>query len=103
MAIPHIILFADANCGGNHTHVCESMLFIGEFNDVTSSFIILEGVWEFFADANYKNQLGSVFAQDESGVPHAFGQLGPGVYNWIEDPKALGPNSNDSLSSLKPV
>ena len=36
MAIPHIILFADANCGGNHTHVCESMLFIGEFNDVTA-------------------------------------------------------------------
>ncbi len=37
MATPHIILFADATCSGAHTHVCESLSYIGDyFNDKTS-------------------------------------------------------------------
>lgn len=97
MATPHIILFADMNCSGAHTHVCEGLSYIGDyFNDVTSSFIILEGNWQFFQDANFANQMGD-FAQNHSGT------LGPGVYNWIEDPNALGGSTNDRLSSLKPV
>ena len=102
MAIPHVILFADGNCSGNHTHVREALEYIGDyFNDVTSSFIILEGNWQFFADANYKNQMISVLS--DVGVEGATGTLGPGVYNWIEDRNTLGPNTNDRLSSLKPV
>lgn len=94
MAIPHIILFADKNCSGNHTHVCESLSYIGGyFNDVTSSFIILEGNWEFFVDAGFAGQMG----------PGKGKTLGPGVYNWIEDPGCLGSQTNDRLSSLKPV
>jgi hypothetical protein len=93
MAIPHVILFADANCAGNHTHVCEAQSFISWFNDVTSSFVILEGRWNFFVDANFENQMG----------PGGGRTLGPGVYNWIEDPNVLGPGTNDRLSSLKPV
>jgi hypothetical protein len=94
MAIPHIILFADANCGGNHTHVCEGLSYIGDyFNDVTSSFIILEGHWTFFVDANFAGQMG----------PGGGKVLGPGVYNWIQDNGALGPQTNDRLSSLKPA
>jgi hypothetical protein len=94
VAIPHIILFADANCSGNHTHVCETMSYIGDyFNDVTSSFVILEGNWQFFVDANFAGQMG----------PGAGKTLGPGVYNWIEDASALGPQTNDRLSSLKSV
>ena len=94
MAIPHIILFADANCSGNHTHVCDTESYIGDqFNDVTSSFVILEGNWQFFVDANFAGRIG----------PWGWGELGPGVYNWIEDPGALGPQTNDRLSSLKSV
>jgi len=102
MATPHIILFADGNCGGNHTHVCEALSYIGDyFNDVTSSFIILEGSWQFFADANFETQMISITS--DVGFEGATGTLGPGVYNWIEDVNTLGPNTNDRLSSLKPV
>ena len=93
MAIPQIILFADANCAGNHTHVCEPQSFISWFNDITSSFVILEGNRQFFVDANYESQMG----------PGGGRTLGPGVYNWIEDQGTLGPGTNDKLSSLKPV
>lgn len=94
MAIPHIILFSNINCNGSHTHVCESLSYIGDyFNDITSSFIILEGNWEFFVDKNFAGQMG----------PGAGRILGPGVYNWIEAPTALGAQTNDRLSSLKPV
>jgi hypothetical protein len=94
MALPHIILFAQVNCSGIHTHVCESLSYIGDyFNDVTSSFVILEGNWQFFVDAGFAGQMGA-----DGGKT-----LGPGVYNWIEDNGALGPQTNDRLSSLKSV
>jgi Beta/Gamma crystallin len=87
MAIPHVILFDGANCTGKHTHVCETLSFIGDyFNDLTSSFIILEGVWLFYSEGNFVNLMGGKV-------------LEPGVYNWIED--ALGSQTNDKLSSLK--
>lgn len=89
---PHIILFADINCSGQHTHVCEDENFVGDaINDKTSSFVILEGNWAFFKDANFQGQLGAGGRK----------VLGPGVYNWIEDPSALDAGSNDSLSSLR--
>ncbi len=75
-------------------HVCEGLSYIGDyFNDVTSSFIILAGNWQFFIDAGFENQMG----------PGGGKTLGPGVYNWIEATTALGPGTNDRLSSLKPV
>ncbi len=89
----HIILFADINCSGGHKHVCETKAFLNDFNDVTSSFIILVGNWEFFVDANFVGQMG----------PGGGKTLGPGIYNWIEDNGALGPASNDRLSSVKAV
>jgi hypothetical protein len=102
MAIPHIILFRDANCSGDHMHVCEGMPYVGDtFNDATSSFIILEGVWEFFADAEFKTQMISI--SSDVGFEGVTGRLGPGVYNWIEDRDTLGPNTDNKLSSLFPV
>ena len=89
--VAQVILFADANCSGNHTHVYESQAFISWFNDVTSSFVVLEGNWEFFVDADFVGQMG----------PGGGIILGPGVYNSIE--AALGPNTNDRLSSLRLV
>jgi hypothetical protein len=29
--------------------------------------------------------------------------LGPGLYDWLEAGNALGPGSNDRISSLRPV
>ncbi len=59
MAIPHVVLFANANCTGGHFHVFEAQTNLaGVFSDVTSSFVILEGNWQFFADANFQSQMG---------------------------------------------
>ena len=92
MALPHIILFADVNCMDQHTHVCEAQSYVGDaMNDKTSSFIILEGNWAFFANAGFNGPMGGGKV------------LGPGVYNWIEDGTALGVSSNDILSSLRPM
>ncbi len=99
MAIPHIILFADQNCSGAHTHVCEGLYYIGDyFNDETSSFVILSGNWIFFKDAGTPNQPGENQMGPNGGVT-----LGPGVYNWIEAASCLGAGTNDQLSALKPV
>ena len=58
------------------TRTSARVYHIGDyFNDVTSSFIILEGHWTFFVDANFAGQMG----------PGGGKVLGPGVYNWIED------------------
>jgi len=93
MALPHIILFADKDCTGAHAHICDARSYIGdEWNDKLSSFIILEGRWEFFDDVGFAKQLGG---RGRS--------LGPGVYNWIEDVGALGPGTDDKMSCLRPI
>ena len=90
MAIPHIVLYKDAQFLGDHTHFFESMSYVGDdFNDQTSSFVILEGQWTFFFDANWQ-------------TPMAVGRiLGPGRYAFIEDESCLGAGTNDQLSSLR--
>ena len=92
MALPHIILFENVYCSGAHTHVVggERKHLGNEWNDRVSSFYIVEGNWEFFADVDFQGQMGG-----------AGRTLGPGVYNWIE--AALGPGTNDRLTSLRPV
>jgi Beta/Gamma crystallin len=96
MALPEIVLFADVNCTGDHTHVFETKAYIGEnFNDKVSSFVILEGYWTFFADAEFGRPMGLK-------APPG-GTLGPGIYNSIEAFTALGPGTNDQLSSLRHV
>ena len=92
MAIPHIVLFVNQNCTGGHFHIFQTTANLdGIFNDVTSSFVILEGSWQFFADANFQGQMGAGGGRT----------LGPGVYNSIE--ASLGSGSNDKLSSLKSI
>ena len=104
MSLPHVILYWDANCQADHMHVCGPMAYVGDyFNDATSSFIIIDGQWEFYADANFQTLMGDPFAQNDEGIPKPLGVLGPGVYPWIEASTALGPNSNDRLSSLRPA
>jgi hypothetical protein len=55
------------------------------FNDIVSSFVILEGRWKFYRDTDYK-------------IPYD-GIFGPGLYRWVED---FG-IKNDDMSSLRPV
>jgi len=87
MAVPHIILFSDAGFHGAHKHVSETTPFLDDFNDVLSSFIILEGTWRFFINAGFDGLTGPV-----SG-------LGPGVYPWVGN---VGID-NDAVSSLQVV
>lgn len=97
-----IILYADANFGGQHTHLFETtpdltQLYLAcangtpwdevTWDDQVSSFVIVGGVWQFFRDANFKVQ---------QGDPRGFG---PGLYRWVE---AIGID-NDSLSSVRLV
>ena len=86
----HIIIFEHRNLHGGHKHVfsSEPNLNAGDdnfFNDRLSSFVILEGRWQFFRDSNFGSPASNV--------------LGPGVYGWVED---FG-IPNDSVSSLRLV
>jgi hypothetical protein len=87
MAVPHIILFSDAGFHGAHKHVSETTFFLDDFNDVLSSFIILEGTWKFFENAGWDGQTGPD------------GGLGPGVYPWVGNVGI----ANDAVSSLQLV
>jgi hypothetical protein len=94
MPIAQVVLFEHANFEGAQKEVFgeNPNLNTAEdnfFNDKTSSFVIVEGQWEFFDDWNYIGKLGPT--------------LGPGRYAWVEAPDALGPGSNDQISSLRSV
>jgi hypothetical protein len=61
--------------------------YVGKnFNDTISSFIVHDGNWQFYKDADAENPVGRVFNAGEK-------------VNWVE---AVG-ISNDSISSLQPV
>ena len=86
----HLILFEHRNFHGAHKHIfrSEDNLNAGDdsfFNDKTSSFVILDGRWQFFRDSGFNNPASNVF--------------GPGIYDWVE---AHG-IPNDSISSVKLV
>ena len=97
-----IILYADVNFGGQHTHLFETtpdftQLYIAgahtaapddlTWDDQVSSFVIVSGVWQFYKDANFRVPQGNP------------GGLGPGLYRWVE---AVGID-NHSLSSVRLV
>jgi len=84
----HVILFENANFHGAHKHLfqTENNLNASDdnwFNDKVSSFVILEGRWQFFRDSNFGGPASTI--------------LGVGKYNWVE---AFG-IPNDSISSVK--
>lgn len=90
--MPHVILFEHVNFHGAHKHVFsnEPNLNAGDdsfFNDKVSSMVVLDGRWEFFKDSNFIAKLGPT--------------LGPGSYASVLS--ALGPGSNDQISSLRHV
>ena len=86
-----IIVFEHANFRGHHRHIfdAEPNLNDGEdstLNDAVSSFVILEGTWEFFRHANFNTRY----------APRG-GPLGPGRYPWVGDLDI----ENDQMSSLR--
>lgn len=83
-----VILFEHSNFHGNHKHLFNTEANLNAqddnwFNDKVSSFVILEGNWQFFKDSNFSGTASRI--------------MGPGKYNWVE---AFG-IANDSISSVK--
>jgi hypothetical protein len=68
-----LILFEDKSFEGPHKHVFRSIDFLDDFNDTASSFAVLAGTWELYADANFQRAYGSTFAPRIGG------------YSWVED------------------
>lgn len=86
-ACGEVILFEHTGFRGLHKHVYRNEPNLNDpedyfFNDRISSFVILEGIWEFYQHSNYLN-------------PYVV--LGPGLY---PDLKAVG-IENDQISSLR--
>ncbi len=84
----HIIIFQHTNFRGQHRHIFDEEGNLnhsddGSLNDKISSFVILEGEWQFFRHANFV-------------VPYAK-KLGPGRYSRVADHGI----ENDQVSSLK--
>jgi hypothetical protein len=82
----HLILYENINFQGRSKEIRQSEQFLADFNDLASSFVIREGHWEFFTNANFQGQTGP-------------GSLGPGTYPSVT---AVGiPDS--AISSVKLV
>jgi hypothetical protein len=67
---------------GRNLKVNGSIRNVGSFNDLTSSFIITEGRWEFYADENYEKRLFT---------------YGPGKY------PVIAARNNDRVTSVKRI
>jgi hypothetical protein len=78
------VLYQDYNFQGRQKEVKEPISFLQDFNDVASSIVVLEGVWQLYTDANYQNLVAT---------------LSPGVYPSVDQ---IG-LPNDTLSSLRSI
>jgi beta/gamma crystallin len=90
----HAILFENADFQGNHKHVFDHIPNLSNqvdefnFNDQTSSLVVLEGNWQFFKDWQWQNPWPNI--------------VGPGVYVKITE--ALGASdANNSITGMRPV
>lgn len=86
---PDIILFRDGEFNGDRPLAINASIGDGisnvgdDFNDVTSSFVILRGTWNFYQDDQYRGYEGN---------------YGPGAYGVL--PEGI---VNDSITSLQRV
>ncbi|GAB1715062.1 MAG: hypothetical protein NTAFB05_01040 [Nitrobacter sp.] len=90
----HAILFENVDFQGNHKHVFDHIENLStqvdhfNFNDKTSSLVVLEGNWQFFRDWMWQNPWPKI--------------VGPGVYVTLTE--ALGVNdANDAITGMRPV
>ncbi|HST36638.1 MAG TPA: beta/gamma crystallin-related protein [Allosphingosinicella sp.] len=85
--IPEIVLFGDRNFRGFQFRSNLSYPRIS-FSDTISSFIVIDGLWEFFKHEEYQGKLGT-------GTK----QFGVGYYPWVEDVGI----PNDTISGFRCV
>jgi hypothetical protein len=69
----HIIIFEHRDFRGRHRHIFghEENLNNAEdntLNDRISSFVVLSGTWVFFRHANFNEQVGGTFPQDNMSL-----------------------------------
>ncbi len=84
----HLVLFEHRNFRGAEKHLFRSEDNLNApddnfFNDRTSSFVIIDGTWQFFRDWHFENPASNPF--------------GPGLYDWVENHGI----PNDSISSVR--
>ena len=75
---------------GHHRHIFNEEEDLNHREDYTlqdavSSFVVLDGTWRLYKDANYLIPYEPIF--------------GPGIYRWVEDHGV----KNDEVSSLRTV
>jgi Beta/Gamma crystallin len=89
MAIaPEVVLYKDANFGGDSWRTNLGYSYVGDsWNDTISSMIVVSGTWQFWRDGNYQ------------GVGDQPWILGPGYYSWVENVGI----PNDTISSFLPI
>jgi hypothetical protein len=86
---PEIVLCQDRNFYGQEFRTNFGYSSLGDWNDRTSSFVIISGVWEFYKDDNFQG----------GRLGNGSQQFGIGYYAWVEDVGI----PNDSISSFKYV
>jgi hypothetical protein len=92
--VAQVILFENAFFEGHHKHVFEGIENLSvlidpfNFNDKTTSIVVIEGEWQFFKDFKYENPFPNI--------------LGPGIYSNIAAALGLA-NANDTITGLRPV
>ena len=90
--LPEIIVFKDANFGGDSLRTNLDYLYVGDdWNDSISSLIVVAGTWQLYENAN--------FNQPDGGASSNL--LTPGYYSWVEDPVVN--MANDSVSSFQVI
>jgi hypothetical protein len=88
MALPEVVVYKDANWGGDNFRTNLDILYVGDdWNDSISSIVVVSGTWQFFENSNYGGA---------SSNP-----IGPGYYNFVENPNVN--IANDSVSSFKVI
>ena len=80
MALPEVVVYWDANWGGDSFRTNLDINYVGdEWNDQISSIVVVSGTWQFFENANF----------------------GGGYYSFVENSDVN--IANDSISSFKIV
>jgi hypothetical protein len=92
MTLPEIVVFMDANFGGEEWRTNLDYTYVGShWNDQISSIIVVSGTWEFWSGANYTIDY-------NVGWPQS-GPLTPGYYPGVEAQPVV--MTNDSISSFQ--
>jgi hypothetical protein len=86
MSLPEIVVYFDANYGGNEWRTNLNYTNVGsDWNDQISSIIVVSGTWVFYENTNYGGAKSN--------------PLTPGYYSYVENSNVN--IANDSISSFQ--